>query len=130
MIAIDSRAPGPLYLQIAGVVRDRIGAGVYVAGQRLPTVRELGEALGLNFNTIARAYRVLEAEGWISSRQGQGTFVQGEPVEGTELARPALEGLTRAFLRAADEAGYSPSEVQWEFSGALRSWMQFGEPPG
>jgi GntR family transcriptional regulator len=129
VIAIDPRASGPLYQQIAGVVRDRIGAGVFVPGQRLPTVRELGVALGLNFNTVARAYRVLEAEGWITSRQGRGTFVEGAPAEGIDPARPALEGLTRAFLRAADQAGYSPHEVQWEFSGALRAWLQFGEPP-
>lgn len=129
MISIDPNDRGALYVQISQALRQRIDAGVYAPGQRLPTVREVGGALGLNFNTVARAYRVLEAEGLITSRQGQGTFVSGAAPEGPAAGRTALEGLIRGFLRAADAAGYSPSEVQWEFSGALRAWMQFGEPP-
>jgi GntR family transcriptional regulator len=127
MISIDPHQALPLYHQIAGELRDRIHAGVYVPGQRLPTVRELGEALGLNFNTVARAYRLLEADGEIISRQGQGTFVQGAAAESAR-ASASLEALTGEYLRAAHAAGYSPHEVQWEFSGGLRSWMRYGEP--
>jgi GntR family transcriptional regulator len=128
MISIDPHQGLPLYRQIASELRDRIRAGVYVPGQRLPTVRELGESLGLNFNTVARAYRLLEADGQIVSRQGQGTFVEGAARAPGHAVGPSLEALTGAFLRAAHAAGYTPHEVQWEFSGALRTWMQYGEP--
>ncbi len=127
MISIDLHQALPLYQQIASELRARIRAGVFVPGERLPTVRELGQTLGLNFNTVARAYRLLEAEGAIISRQGQGTFVEG-PAAGVERAAASLEALTGEYLRAAHAAGYSPHDVQWEFSGALRAWMQYGEP--
>jgi DNA-binding transcriptional regulator YhcF (GntR family) len=78
---------------------------------------------------VARAYRLLEAEGVIVSRQGQGTFVIGGEAEGGVTAGPSLEALTQEYLRSAHNAGYSPHDVQWEFSGALRTWMQYGEPP-
>jgi DNA-binding transcriptional regulator YhcF (GntR family) len=127
MISIDPHQALPLYQQIAGELRARIRAGVYPPGEQLPTVRELGDALGLNFNTVARAYRLLETEGEVISRQGQGTFVEGPVVEAGRAAA-SLETLTTEYLRAAHVAGYSPHEVQWEFSGALRSWIQYGEP--
>jgi len=127
MISIDPHQALPLYQQIAAELRTRIRAGVYPPGERLPPVRELGDALGLNFNTVARAYRLLEAEGEIISRQGQGTFVEGSATEGGRAAA-SLERLTAEYLRAVYAAGFSPHEVQWEFSGALRSWIQYGEP--
>jgi GntR family transcriptional regulator len=129
MISIDLHEALPLYRQIAEALRAQIRVGVYLPGQRLPTVRELGGRLGLNFNTVARAYRLLEAEGEIVTRQGQGTFVEGAGAAEGPPGGPSLETLTGEFLRAANAAGYSPSEVQWEFSGALRAWMQYGEPP-
>lgn len=127
MISIDVHQALPLFRQIAEELRARIRAGVYVPGERLPTVRELGGALGVNFNTVARAYRLLEAEGEIISRQGQGTFVEGRAAE-SQRAAVSLEILTGEYLRAAHAAGFSPHDVQWEFSGALRAWMQYGEP--
>lgn len=127
MISIDLHQDLPLYRQVASELRARIRAGVYVPGERLPTVRELGDALGVNFNTIARAYRLLESEGEIVSRQGQGTFVEGTAVE-SQRAAASLATLTGEYLRAAHAAGFSPHDVQWEFSGALRAWMQYGEP--
>jgi GntR family transcriptional regulator len=127
MISIDPHEGLPLYQQIAGELRARIAAGVYTPGERLPTVRELGRSLGVNFNTVARAYRLLEADGDVTSRQGQGTFVEGTTVS-EERAAASLAALTAEYLKAAHAAGYSPHDVQWEFSGALRAWLQYGEP--
>ena len=126
-IVLDPTSPVPLYRQISEAFRRQIIDGIMRPGEQLPTVRDVGRSLSLNFNTVARAYRLLEAEGLISSRQGQGSFVVPEGEAGTADDR-LLEAMTSEFLWAAYRAGFSANEVHWEFSSALRRWMQSGEP--
>lgn len=71
-------APGDgrsLTRQIADAVRMRITTGDLATGARLPSVRGLAEQLGINPNTVAKAYTQLSNEGWLSSQPGQGLFV-------------------------------------------------------
>ena len=84
MIHLDYRDARPIYSQIVGGFRDRITAGVLEPGDKIPSVRELATSLTINPNTIARAYRELEAEGWIATVPGKGCFVCGVP-EGKPL---------------------------------------------
>lgn len=65
----------PVYRQIVNFVSSEIGKGTLRAGDRLPTIRELTETLGVNPNTIAKAYRELDLRGVITSRRGNGSFV-------------------------------------------------------
>ena len=69
----------PLYLQVVQQMRLLVSAGRLAAGERLPPVRKLAEQLLINPNTVARAYRELEAEGAVVSRRGSGVFVSNEP---------------------------------------------------
>lgn len=75
LLEIDLSSDAPLYLQIAGGIRGSVLAGRLVAGQRLPPGRELADALGVNVETVQRAYRVLVEEGLLVSRVGRGTRV-------------------------------------------------------
>ena len=79
MVHLDYRDPRPIYAQIMDGFREQIAAGVLQPGEKLPSVRELAAELTINPNTIQRAYRQLESEGWISSIQGKGCFVTGAP---------------------------------------------------
>ena len=79
MIHLDHRDSRPIYLQIADAFRRQIEAGVLSPGDKLPSVRELSASLTINPNTIQRAYRELESQGWIVSVPGKGSFVQGIP---------------------------------------------------
>jgi GntR family transcriptional regulator len=65
----------PIYRQIVDQVSDQIASGRLRVGDRLPSVRELAQALPANQNTVLKAYELLEHEGLISRRQGDGTFV-------------------------------------------------------
>ena len=65
----------PIYRQIVDQVGDQIACGRLQVGDRLPSVRELARALPANQNTIIKAYEVLEREGLITRRHGDGTFV-------------------------------------------------------
>ena len=76
MIHLDHRDSRPLYAQIADAFRRQIDAGVLLPGDKLPSVRELSGQLTINPNTIQRAYRELEAEGWVESAPGKGSFVR------------------------------------------------------
>lgn len=89
MIHLDYRDSRPIYTQIVDGFREKISAGVMAPGDRLPSVRELAGELTINPNTIQRAYRQLEAEGWIATVAGKGCFVC-EPGQFQQLERDRL----------------------------------------
>ena len=94
MIHLDYRDARPIYTQIVDGFRDQITAGILCPGDKLPSVRELATQLTINPNTIQRAYRELEAEGWIATVAGKGCFV---------LQRPATDPKTQ-LLAEFDKA--------------------------
>ena len=75
MIAINYRDPRPIYEQIQAELRRLMLTGALPPGSRLPSVRELAGQLAINPNTIQRAYRELETEGYICSVAGRGSYV-------------------------------------------------------
>ena len=74
-ITLSPASPDPMYKQITDQVRDAIAAGELAAGEKLPSVREMSEALKTSAITVKRAYLDLENEGCIISRAGLGSFV-------------------------------------------------------
>ena len=77
MVHLDYRDVRPIYTQIADGFRAQITAGVLSSDDRLPSVREVAGELSIKPNTSQRAYRLLEAEGWIATVPGKGCFVCG-----------------------------------------------------
>ena len=75
LIQINYRDPRPIYEQVKDGFRRLILKGVLKADERMPSVRELATNLAINPNTIQRAYRELEQEGYICSVPGKGSFV-------------------------------------------------------
>lgn len=67
MVHLDYRDSRPIYAQIVDGFREQITGGVLRPGEKLPSVRDLAAQLAINPNTIQRAYRRLEAEGWIAT---------------------------------------------------------------
>jgi GntR family transcriptional regulator len=108
MIHLDYRDARPIYTQIADGFRDQILSGVLEEGERLPSVRELAMELTINPNTIQRAYRELEAQGWIASVPGKGSFVCDKLSVPTAEQQTLLENfdkLTAALLAAGITRG-------------------------
>ena len=79
MILLNYRDTRPIYVQVSAGIRQQIAAGVMRPGEKLESVREMAPRLAINPNTIQRAYRELEEEGWIASMPGKGSFVCGVP---------------------------------------------------
>jgi GntR family transcriptional regulator len=76
-LTVDRRAELPLGAQLAGRIRTALREGRLGPGDRLPSVRELAEAAGVNVNTVRAVYARLESEGLVRSEHGRGTFVSG-----------------------------------------------------
>ena len=103
MVHLDYRDARPIYTQIADNFRNQIRAGLLVEGDKLPSVRELAGELAINPNTIQRAYRELEVEGWIASVSGKGSFVCGAPRQEdpeTEALWQELDAVTAKLTEA------------------------------
>ena len=102
---IDASAATPPFEQLRVQVRDAVAAGELVAGAKLPTVRALAEQLGLAVNTVARAYRELEADGLIETRGRAGSFVAPQGDAGQQQAQVAArEFVDRARRLGVDDA--------------------------
>jgi GntR family transcriptional regulator len=89
LVGIDFRDPRPIYEQIRDGFRRLIVSGALSPGDRIPSVRELAGQLAINPNTIQRAYRELESEGYIFSIPGKGSFA-GEHREVDEGRKAVL----------------------------------------
>ncbi len=126
-IEVDFREAMPLTEQIRGQIRALIARGALQPGAQLPTVRQLAADLRVNFNTVARAYRMLEKDGLISVQHGRGTFVLAPLSEENKAAlkQEALRALARQVVRQARALGLREHEV----IAALRRAWQEDEPP-
>jgi DNA-binding transcriptional regulator YhcF (GntR family) len=104
--AIDRDAEVPIGLQLGWALSARIYDGELRPGQRLPGLRELAQASGLNVNTVRAVYQRLEQRGLLESRQGSGTFVA------FTFRRPSAVGTIAAdAAREAEAIGVDPREV-------------------
>jgi GntR family transcriptional regulator len=112
-LEIDFRSGIPIYMQVVERMRERLASGRLQPGDQLPTVRALALELRVNFNTIARAYRILDEAGIISTQQGRGTYILDVPPgqASESLRRQALQELARRSLSDAARLGASPEEM-------------------
>lgn len=110
MIQINYRDPRPIYAQIIAEFKRLIVSGALCKGDRLPSVRELAGSLAINPNTIQRAYRELETEGFVVSIPGKGSFV-ADAAEISRQQRVEAEQAFRTAVRELAALGYSEDKL-------------------
>jgi len=111
MFELDVRSRKPIYEQLTDKVKEMILHGILHADEQLPSVRALSSQLTVNPNTIQKAYRELEREGYIYSLQGKGSFVA--PVQQGQNEAKRLE-IKRELLILMAEAvylGFTAAEI-------------------
>ena len=115
MIHLDYRDSRPIYEQVRDGLRKLMVTGMLRPGDKLPSVRALAVELAINPNTIQRAYGQLEAEGYILSVSGKGTFV-AELQDQTHLRRTELEEKLRPLRDELRSLGMTAQEwaALWE----------------
>ena len=110
MFAVNYKDPRPIYDQIKAGLRQMMAAGTLPSGARVPSVRELAGELTVNPNTIQRAYRELEAEGFLVSVPGRGSFVADDFSVDTEAVRSLLKELDET-VQALLDAGLQKEDL-------------------
>jgi GntR family transcriptional regulator len=95
-LSVDRGAEMPLGAQLAARIKDAVRDGTLGTGDRLPSVREVAEAAGVNVNTARAVYARLESEGFVRSEHGRGTFVaEGTPRDETTTRRELRRQIAR-----------------------------------
>ena len=100
-ILIDESDPRPIYRQVADEIRRLIASGALAEGDALPSVRQVAIDLGVNLNSVAGAYRELQAEGLVTIRHGAGAVVashQSSAKDAAALRKPLRSALTALIL--------------------------------
>lgn len=112
-LQLDFYSGLPIYTQIVNQIQSQLANGILKPGDQLPTVRALALELRVNFNTVARAYRILDEARIISTQQGRGTFITEIPPPDVneKLRNKSLLELTDRFLGEAERLGFSEREV-------------------
>ena len=103
LFQINTGSPEPIYRQLMDQLRRRVAAGQWVAGQALPSVRDLALQLAVHPMTISKAYSLLELEGLLERRRGLPMVVAAGHAR-PAAARDRLEQLRPTLQRAAAEA--------------------------
>ncbi len=110
MIPINPRSGVPIYEQVKNGLRTVIVTGAIQPDERLPSVRELAAQLSINPNTIQRAYRELEQEGYIYTQAGRGVYCADWHAAATERCARLLAQL-RELVRELERLGMTRAEV-------------------
>ena len=109
----------PIYLQIIEAVKKRTAQGVYRAGDRLSSVREMAAEMGVNPNTMSRAYMELEREGFITTRRGHGSSLT-ESTERIDSERSTLARKARdRFVSEVRGLALSRAQIEDLVGGIL-----------
>ena len=126
ILQIDFRSGLPIYTQIVNQVQAQVMSGRLKHNDQLPTVRALAEELRVNFNTVARAYRILDEARIISTQQGRGTYITEIPPPNVsaELRRETLEALTERYIGEAMHLDFSKNEIRQMVSDQLKVWTE------
>lgn len=106
LLRLDTTDTRPLHEQVAAVIRRAVAEGECRAGDRLPSARDLSEALDINVNTVLRGLRELRDEGLLEFRRGRGITV----TEGA-ARRSGLQIRVRELVAEASRLGYSRTDL-------------------
>ncbi len=113
LFQVDSSDARPIYVQIGEQVKFAVAAGVLRPGELVPSVRELSKRLVVNPNTVARAYRELQAEGLLESVRGTGLQVGANALERCRAdRREIVRGRLRSAIEEARRSDLDPTEIE------------------
>ena len=120
-ITIDRDREEPVYTQVARQVRQLIASGALLPDTALPSVRRLAGDLGVNLNTIARAYRMLEEEGFLIIRGRSGAKVAAPAGEVEDSTHVRLVEEMRTMLARFRQRGVTSEELLEFVQGELKA---------
>jgi GntR family transcriptional regulator len=117
---LDRTSGVATYLQLVHQVKQALRLGLLGPGDQLPTAKDVVAQLGINPNTVLKAYRELERDGLVAPRPGQGTFVQQSLVSPSLAGTDRLQRALADWVREARSAGLTGEDMAALFDRALR----------
>ncbi len=102
----------PIYLQIMEEIKKRAVRGEIPPGGQIPSVRDLAKEMGVNPNTVARAYLELEREGFVFTRRGQGTYITQDPQRIEQERERLAEAARQRFLKEIESLGLTQTQKE------------------
>lgn len=109
----------PIYLQIIERFQEAVARGVLKPGNQIPAQRDLAQRIGVNPNTVQRAYREMESMGLVETARGTGTFVTLDPGRVRQLREELARAAVTEFIRRLQDLGYSQAEIARRVLAAL-----------
>lgn len=117
---IDSKSPVPVWAQTKSRLLYLIMSGRYKEGEKLPTVRDLAVELGINYNTVNKAYQDLERDGYVTSIRGKGCYVTDKARNGFSVIDNDIDFLIQELIRKGVGAGMTGQEIALRVVGRLQ----------
>jgi GntR family transcriptional regulator len=114
---LDPKSGVPTYLQLVHQVKQALRLGMLHTGDQLPTVKEVVAALAINPNTVLKAYRELDLQGYVEGRRGRGTFIAAQDATAPPDRSALTVGLMR-WIQQAQNAGCDQEDVAALFAAA------------
>lgn len=122
MIHLDYSSSNPIYLQIKENIKKLILSGGLKENEPLPSVRTLASTLAINVNTVIRAYRELESEGYIYTMQGKGNFVS--KIDDIKDKEHYLEEKIISLVKEANEVNVDKKELIELLNKVYDEWSE------
>ena len=117
---LNHKSGVPAYQQLMNQIKHSLRLNFLKVGDQLPTVREVCSSIPINANTVLKAYRLLEIEGLVETRQGQGTFVVATVANST-LAFIDFQNQVKELINQSLQNGISPEEIEAAFHYCLQT---------
>ena len=124
MYSIDSRSAVPVYEQLKRQIIIHIVSGELDDGNKLPSIRELASAILINPNTVAKTYKQLETDGFVTSRKGLGVFVSASGRELQSNRTKIFGELTDEYVSKAAGLGLSADAIMKGLSDRLKGEIE------
>ncbi|MDO6445574.1 GntR family transcriptional regulator [Colwellia sp. 1_MG-2023] len=120
-IAIDIESDTPIFTQLVDQIKQGVASKNLKPGMLLPSIRQLANDLGINPNTVSKAYKLLERDSVIIGKGYRGTFIHEQALEHceTDLNTTALTVIT-ASVKQLRELGLTDSEIRNAFTTAMK----------
>jgi GntR family transcriptional regulator len=128
MLEIDFRAGLPIYIQIVNQVQAQIAGGILKPGDQLPTVRSLAEELRVNFNTVARAYRILDEAHHLNPTRAWNLYHRNPAAQGYRAVTHELQALTERYINEARRLEFSKEEISEMIKDQIQAWEDSDKP--